>query len=131
MEAHLIRKFRITQVITMEKIKEATKSFFSAIGGYIVLALTAVIGVLVYAFVRKSEQLNSAKAKLDLAETQKEVDLIEAEIKQKQENRNQTKRELEGLDKALDLVAQKRQNIKEAKTDQEIEQYWQNDNNKK
>lgn len=111
----------------MEKIKEATKSFFSAIGGYIVLALTAVIGVLVYAFVRKSEQLNSAKAKLDLAETQKEVDLIEAEIKQKQENRNQTKRELEGLDKALDLISDKRKNLSESKTDQEIENYWNKD----
>jgi hypothetical protein len=86
--------------------------------------LGAVVGVLAYLYVRKSEELNSAKAKLDLADTQKSVDLIEAEIKQKQQQRDLAKHEQEGLDKALDLVAQKRQSIKEAKTDQEIEDYW-------
>lgn len=108
----------------MERVKEAIKNFFSAVGGYIVLALGAVVGILVYAFIRKSEELNSAKAKLALAETHKEVDLIEAEIKQKQQNRDLAKHEQEGLDKALTLIEQKRQNIKEAKTDQEIEDYW-------
>lgn len=120
----LKKQFLLIQVIQMEKIKEATKSFFSAIGGYIVLALTAVVGILVYAFIRKSEQLNSAKAKLELASTQKEVDLIEAEIKQKQQDRSQTKQELDALNKALDLVAEKRKSIKDTATDQEVEEYW-------
>ena len=109
----------------MDKIKEAFKNFFSAIGGYIVLALGAVVGVLVYAFIRKNEQLQSAQAKLALANTQKEVDLIEVEIKQKMANREATAKELQGLQQALDSVAEKRKNLADdKKTDSEIEDYW-------
>lgn len=108
----------------MEKIKEATKSFFSAIGGYIVLALGAVVGVLLYAFIRKSEQLQSAQAKLALANTQKEVDLIEVEIKQKMADRATTAKELKDLQQSLDLIAEKRKNLTDTKTDVEIEDYW-------
>lgn len=121
----------LIQVIIMDKIKEVFKNFFSAIGGYILLALGAIVGVLIYTLSRRSEQLASAKAKLDLADTHKEVDLIEAEIKQKQQQRDLGKVEQKALDQALDLLAKKRQSITEAKTDQEIEQYWQDDNNKK
>ena len=108
----------------MDKIKEATKNFFSAIGGYIVLALGAVIGILVYAFVRKNEQLQSAQAKLALANTQKEVDLIEVEIKQKMANREATAKELASLQQSLDLVAEKRKNLTDTKSESEVEDYW-------
>lgn len=108
----------------MDKIKEAVKNFFSAIGGYIVLALGAIVGILVYAFIRKNEQLQSAQAKLALANTQKEVDLIEVEIKQKMAQRDVTKKELQGLQQSLDLIAEKRKNLSDTKTDSQIEDYW-------
>lgn len=122
-EQRLYQPYKI-QGTTMDKIKEAVKNFFSAIGGYIILALGAVVGVLLYAFIRKSEQLQSAQAKLALANTQKEVDLIEVEIKQKMAQRDVTKRELADLQKSLDLIAEKRKNLKDTKTDSEIEDYW-------
>ena len=100
------------------------KSFFSAIGGYIILALGAVVGVLLYSLKRKSEQLQATQSKLALANTQKEVDLIEVEIKQKMSERETTKQELADLQKSLDLIAEKRKNLSETKTDQEIEDYW-------
>ena len=108
----------------MDKIKEAIKNFFSAIGGYIILALGAVVGILLYAFIRKNEQLQSAQAKLALANTQKEVDLIEVEIKQKMADRATTAKELQGLQQSLDLIAEKRKNLTDNKSESEIEEYW-------
>jgi len=108
----------------MEKIKETAKSFFSAIAGWVVLAVTAVIGILVYAFIRKNEQLEAAKSQLALANTHKEVDVIEAQIQEKLADKNANQKEIEGLNKSLDLIAEKRKSIDASKTDQQIEDYW-------
>lgn len=108
----------------MEKIKAAAKAFVSSIAGYLVLAVTAVIGVLVYAFVRKNEQLEAAKSQLALANTHKEVDVIEAQIQEKLANKAANEKEIAGLNKSLDLIAEKRKTIDTAKTDSQIEDYW-------
>lgn len=104
----------------MEKIK----SFFSSLGGYLVTGLIAVLGIVFYAFIRKQEENEALKARLALVNTQKEVDLIETEIKQASAQREQTQQELETLNKDLALVAQKRQVLKDTRTDAEIEEYW-------
>lgn len=108
----------------MDKIKETAKSFFSAIAGWIVLAVTAIIGVLVYAFIRKNEQLEAAKSQLALANTHKEVDVIEAQIQEKLADKTNNDKQIDGLNKSLDLIQEKRKSIDTAKTDGQIEDYW-------
>jgi len=108
----------------MEKIKESAKAFFSSIALYLGLAVTAVIGVLIYAFVRKNEQLEEAKSQLALANTHKEVDVIEAQIQEKLADKSNNDKQIDGLNKSLDLIAEKRKSIDVAKTDQQIEDYW-------
>ncbi len=104
----------------MEKIK----SFFSSIAGYVVAAVTLVLGILAYLFVRKQDENKELKAQLGLANTHKEVDIIETELKAKAAEREQTAEELAKTQKDLELIEQKRKEIVASKTDQEIEDYW-------
>lgn len=106
----------------MNKLKEGLASVW----GYIVLIGGAAIGILLYVLNLKSKQLDAAKAKIALANTQKEADAIEAEINKKLAEKELTKREQEDLNKALDLLAEKRQSIKQEGnlTDSQVEDYW-------
>ena len=110
--------------MTMDKIKETAKAFLSSIAGYLVLAVTAVVGVLIYAFIRKNEQLEAAKSQLALANTHKEVDVIESQINEKLADKSNNDKQIDGLNKSLDLIAEKRKSIDAAKTDAQIEDYW-------
>ncbi len=104
----------------MEKIK----SFFSSIGGYVVAALTLVLGVLAFFYTRKKDENTALKAQLGLANTHKEVDIIETELKAKAAERTQTAEELAKTEQDLALIEQKRKEIVASKTDNEIEDYW-------
>ena len=106
----------------MNKLKEGLASVW----GYIVLIGGAAIGILLYVLNLKSKQLDAAKAKIALANTQKEADAIEAEINKRLAEKELTKREQEDLNKALDLLAKKRQSIKQEGnfTDSQVEDYW-------
>lgn len=106
----------------MNKLKEGLASVW----GYIVLIGGAAIGILLYVLNLKSKQLDAAKAKIALANTQKEADAIEAEINKRLAEKELTKREQEDLNKALDLLAEKRQSIKQEGnlTDSQVEDYW-------
>lgn len=108
----------------MDKIKESAKAFFNSIAVYLGLAVTAVIGILVYSWVRKNEELEAAKSQLALANTHKEVDVIEAQIQEKLADKSKNDKQIEELNKSLDLIAEKRKTIDTAKTDQQIEDYW-------
>lgn len=113
----------VTQVENkMNKLKEGLASVW----GYIVLICGAAIGILLYILNLKSKQLDAAKAKIALANTQKEADAIEAEINKRLAEKELTKREQEDLNKALDLLAEKRQSIKQEGnlTDSQVEDYW-------
>ncbi len=100
----------------MNKLKE--------IWSYIVLALGAVVAILLYALNLKNKKLEAAKAKIALANTQKEADLIEADIKADMARRDVTKKEMAALEKGLDLLEEKRKALKTDKTDQEILDHW-------
>jgi hypothetical protein len=106
----------------MNKLKEGLASVW----GYITLIVGAAIGALFYILNLKSKELGAAKAKIALANTQKEADVIEAEINQKLAEKELTKREQEDLNKALDLLTEKRQNLKQEGnfTDSQVEDYW-------
>lgn len=110
-------------VLTMEKIK----AFFQSLWGIIVLVGTAAIGILLYMLQRKQREVNSLKAKIDLAKTQKEADLIEVEIKKKLDNVNILDKEQKELTKTLaDLEAKRKQiaSQEKNKTDEQIEDFW-------
>ena len=111
----------------MEKIK----AFFSTLGGYVVAVGAVILAVLAYIFVRKQDENTELKAQLNLANTHKEVDIIETEIKAKAAERQQTEQDIAKTQKDLDLIEQKRQDIKATKTDSEIETYWDDKNSKK
>lgn len=104
----------------MEKIK----SFFSSLGGILVAILSVVGAVLAYVFIRKQEENEALKAKLNLANTQKEVDVLEVEIKQKAAERELNAKEQAAVDRDLAAIEEKRKAIKTTATDQEIEDFW-------
>ena len=106
----------------MEKIKQA----FSSVWGYVVLIGGGAIALLLYFLNLKNKELDAAKAKIALVNTQKEADAIEASIKQDMAQKELNKKDLEGLQKALDILEEKRQSIpKEGTlTDSQVEDYW-------
>lgn len=108
----------------MSKLKE----LFNNVSIYIFIGLTAVFGYVVYLLSLRNKELLSAKARLELANTQKEVDLIEAEIKQKLAEKQNTKVEVEALNKTLDLIKDKRDNLNKegTLTDKQVEEFWSN-----
>lgn len=107
----------------MEKIKE----FFKSLWGILVVVVTAAIGILLYVLQQKQREVNSLKAKVDLAKTQKEADLIEVDIKQRLNNTKLLDKEVKELNKTLDQLEAKRKdlaNSEKNKTDQQIEDFW-------
>lgn len=116
----------LTTVTQVENKMNKLKEGLASVWGYIVLIGGAAIGILLYVLNLKSKQLDAAKAKIALANTQKEADAIEAEINKRLAEKELTKREQEDLNKALDLLAEKRQSIKQEGnlTDSQVEDYW-------
>ena len=107
----------------MNKIKE----FFKSLWGIIVLVGGVAIGILLYLLQRKQREVNTLKAKIDLAKTQKEADLIEVEIKKKLDNVNLLDKEVKELNNTLTQLEEKRKTLsttEQNKTDQEIEDFW-------
>lgn len=109
----------------MEKIK----SFFSSIIGVIMLVLTGAVAILAYVLSNKRKEVNALKAKIDLAETQKEADLIEVEIKQRMTNKDNLSQEVKELQKGLDALEEKRKQIaseEKNKNSNDVEDFWRN-----
>lgn len=109
--------------IMMNKIKE----FLATAWGYIVLVLGAIAGILIYTLQAKQKKIDALNAKIDLADTQKKADLIEADIKQHLDNNKLLDKEVKELNKSLDLLAQKRQELAKTeptKSPDEIEDFW-------
>lgn len=104
----------------MEKLKE--------IWGYVVAGVVGLIGVLVYIVTRRGDEINKLKSKVALTETQKQADALEVEIKQAQENKANLKKENQELDKTLQQLDSKREEIKkdvaELKDPKAIADYW-------
>ena len=105
--------------IQMNKIKE--------IWGYIVVAVGALIGILLYIIQAKQKKINALNAKTELADTQKKADLVEVEIKEHLANNATLDKEVKELNKSLDQLAQKRKDIaaeERNKTSDEVEDFW-------
>lgn len=107
----------------MENLKNKLSSFV----GYIVLAVTAVIGILIYLYKGKQKDIDALKSQIDLAETQKQVDLVEVQINQKKDSKELLKKEVDELDKASVQLEEKRKVLAEqetSKTEQEAIDTW-------
>lgn len=103
----------------MQKIKD--------IWLYLVGIVGAIIGVLWYFLSLKNREVSALRAKLDLADTEKKSDLIEAEIKEIRNDKKRGKKELKEIDKVLKELDDKRKQIKEevrGMSDEEIIDYW-------
>lgn len=107
----------------MEKIKE----FFVDTWAKIAAAVTILLGIAWYFLSLKNKKINALEAKIDLAETQKEADLIESEIRQKREEQSKLKKEVQEDERLLKELEEKRANLPndvDNKTPKEVEDYW-------
>jgi hypothetical protein len=107
----------------LQKIKD----FFAGIAAYLVLGLTLVIGFLIYSLSNKKREVQSLKAQIALADTQKAADLIEVDIKQRLENKALLQKEVDELQASLVLLEDKRKEIatqEASKTPEDIQDFW-------
>jgi len=100
------------------------------IWGWLVAGVTGLVGLLLYMLTRKGEEINSLKAKVAIASTEKEADALETEIKAAASRKNNLKKQNEELDKTLAELETKRKKIKvevSNMTDPKaISDYWDN-----
>lgn len=104
----------------MDKLKQ--------IWGYVVAGVGALVGILLFFLSRKSKEVDALNAKIALAKTEKQADVLETEINiLKFDKTNLAKHNAE-LDKSLQTVENRRAEIKEEaknlKDPKEIAKYW-------
>lgn len=102
------------------------KEWLSGAWAKVAAGFGLVIGVLWFFLSLKNKKVAALEAQIDLADTQKAVDLVEVEIKQKTAEQTLLKKEVEEHDRLLAKIEEKRQalpNAPELKPN-EIEDYW-------
>lgn len=107
----------------MQKVKD----FFTGIYGKVVLVLGAVVGFLLYYLTLKNKEVNAAKARIALLDTEKQADILETEINGMKEGRKVTKKEIAEIDKVLVELHNKREFLRESAkklNDRDIEEFW-------
>ena len=94
---------------------------------YIITFLGALIGLLWYFLSMKGRELKKYKTAAEMAETEREVDLIEIEINTLKGEKKLSEIEIKKLNEQLENLKQKRVDIKEHHknmTPREIVEYW-------
>ncbi len=107
----------------MENLKQKLSNAWA----YIALAVAGIVGILVYFYKGKQKDINALKAQIDLAETQKQADLLEVQINQKKDSSELLKKEVDELDKASVQLYEKRKAIagqETSKTEEEALNTW-------
>ncbi len=98
------------------------------IWGWIVSAILAGFAFMLYLLSRRGDEINALKTKINLSETLKQSDALEAEINKSKANKEAVSKEIKELDNLLVENEQKREDIKkkvEELTDpHEIADYW-------
>ena len=104
----------------MDKIKQ--------IWGFVVAGVVGIIGLMLFIFTRKNPEVEELKTKAALANTQKEADLVEVQVKILKTDQNNLAKHNEQLDKVLETVENRRVEIKEEqknlKDPKQVAQYW-------
>lgn len=105
------------------------KDFINDAKSILIGLLTLAIGILIYFLSNRKKEVNSLRAKIDLVETQKEADLIEVEIKKRMDSKECLSEEVRQLETGLQLLQQKRDELKSSEKDKnasQIEDFWRN-----
>lgn len=95
--------------------------------GWIVALIVGLFSALIYILKRKNEELDAAKAKNELAETDKKSAIIDNNIKHLEEDKKVTQQEIDKLDTKLDKLHSERDKALEEeknKKPNEVEDYW-------
>ena len=109
----------------IQKIKE----LFSNIAAIVVALLVGLGALLVYTLGSRKKEVDSLKAQLDLIDTQRKADLLEAQIKERMANKDVLDYETKELQKSLDQLQIKREEIAQKeknKNSDEVEDFWRN-----
>lgn len=105
---------------------ETLKKYWATVGGL----FAGFVGLLLFLLSRKGAEVNALQAKVALAKTEKEADVLEAEIQALKSNKNNIARHNAELDKTLEAVENKRVEIREEaknlKDPKAIADYWNN-----
>lgn len=107
----------------LDKIKAKANSILAAL----VVICVGVTGTALYLLHRKGKDIELLKAQIALVETQKQADIIEAQINERKRTRATLKIEIDALNKVGEELEQKRKQIaaeQQGKSADEIEQYW-------
>lgn len=110
----------------MNKIKEILTNVYVVIAAILVGA----VGILLYYLNGKNKEINALHAQVDLADTQKKADLLEADINAKLDNQKLLQKEVDGLNAGLVKLEEQRKSIagqEQNKTSGEVEDYWNKD----
>lgn len=104
----------------MNKLKE--------IWGWIVAFVVGAVGLFLYFFSRRGDEINALKAKVNLATTEKESDALESEINKAKERKDNLAKQNQELEKVSKQLDQKREDIKKKTSEMtdpnEIADYW-------
>lgn len=104
---------------------ESVKNFFEDFKGKLVAIFGVLVGVLWFFLSIRKKKYEETAAKLELADTHKKADLIEAEIHHELENVEQNKHSIKELEDLKIKVDEKRKEIDSKKlSDSEVEDYW-------
>jgi predicted nucleic acid-binding Zn-ribbon protein len=105
---------------------ETLKKYWAMIGA----GVAGFVGILLFLLSRKGAEVNALQAKVALAKTEKEADVLEAQIQALKTNKDNLAKHNAELDKTLEAVENKRVEIREEaknlKDPKEIASYWNN-----
>lgn len=96
--------------------------------GWIVTGVVGAISLFLYLYSKKNELVEALTMQLTLAKTQKEVDLIEAQVNKLKATEARTAQEIKDLELLEIAIESKRYDINKAvenlKDPREIAEYW-------
>lgn len=106
----------------MNSAIETIKNLFSTTLAKAVALVTLVVGTLALLLRARDSEIAELKAQIELAQTQKEADLIESQIKQRLLTAQDAEYKIQELNKALEDLNKKRATLPEGNP----EDYWKN-----
>lgn len=97
---------------------------------WLIAGLGGLCAFLWYFLSRKNLEVNSLKTKINFIETQKQADLLEVEIRHRQQEKSNSEKERLELQRALEDLKLKRLDIKQQaeklKNPKDVADYWEN-----
>lgn len=107
----------------LDKIKESLGNII----GWIIGIGSVIGGIMALVIYKKNEKLDVYKAQIDTAKTQKQADLIDAQINEHKANQATSQKEIDELNKVQAQLEDKRKQIEAEqvnKTSDEVEDFW-------